>query len=50
MVGDMQKALEEPQRGQLLIVKHTASPPLPLTLGLSIAKGSVNCEGATVMH
>jgi len=46
----MQKALEEPQKGQLLVVKCTTSPPLPLTLGLSIAKGSVNCEGGvTVM-
>lgn len=48
-LGACRKPLKEPQKGQLLVIKHSTSPPLPLTLGLSIAKGSVNSESATVM-
>ena len=35
--------------GQRLVCKYTAGPPLALTLRLSIARGRVNREAATVM-
>lgn len=39
----------ESPRGHRLVFKHSMTPLLKLTLGLSIAKGSVNCEVTTVM-
>lgn len=46
----MHKAYRTPNRAAAGFFKPAASPPLPLTLRLSVARGSVNCEAATVMR
>jgi len=46
--GACRKPKRNPKEGSCWFLKDAASSPLPLTSGLSIAEGGVNCEAATV--
>lgn len=48
-LGACRKPKRNPKEGSCCFFKHTARPPLSLTLGLNIAEGSMICEAATVM-